>query len=115
MEELVLPRIQFDHLHVVDGLSGDLHALIFPLHDHFLVGSDVLQNEVVGCECTAENGQTRQKRPSEPNEGDYDGHTQHQRYLDNVGDLVTNPEEPLRIDLDKVDDLTRGESFASCR
>jgi hypothetical protein len=61
---------------------------------------------VVGSEGTTKDGQTRQKGPREPNEGYDDGDTQHERDLDNVGYLVTNPKEPLCIDLDKVDDLT---------
>ena len=47
LEEVVLPGVQFDHLDVVDGLSGDLHPLILALHNLDLGGSHHLANQVV--------------------------------------------------------------------
>lgn len=109
-----MPRVQLDHLDVVDGLSGNLHPSILAFHNSFLNAPHEATLEKVAHDRQNKHAQASAECHAKNVEGDSKGCEENERDLDNIGDLVTDPVEALGINLDEVDDLA-GREVLVCR
>ena len=97
---------------MIQCLGSLIHTGVFPLHNRFLHLAQTVAKRGVGDEGEDEDGQAGEEGEAHVVEEEGEAEAEHEGEAGGVGHGVAQPEEILRVNLDEVDNFSRGELLA---